>query len=321
MGEWKAPPILKAEFKLGMISCDLDAKAVQKLVMTNKELQDHGYPMHGTLALQNIQELALDTTDGEELKACERCGEKFRLGAIADSQECNYHPIRPRQRLVEGAKERFYPCCNKTINLPGCTLWHHVFKEESIAKLHESCQFTTLPPVESNSFKQELIALDCEMVYTTVGFELGRITVVDYSGALLFDTLCKPENPVIDYNTRFSGITDFDSEPTMSLGQVKDALAKLADQSTIIIGHGLENDLLVLRVFMFNRQLIHENVIDTVQVYPHPQGLPFRNSLARLMQQELKRTIQADASGHDSLQDAKSCIELLVHYLARPSKR
>lgn len=46
-------------------------------------------------------------------------------------------------------------------------------------------------------------ALDCEMSYTTVGLELTRVTVIDRDLATVYESLVKPENPIIDYNTRY----------------------------------------------------------------------------------------------------------------------
>ena len=41
------------------------------------------------------------------------------------------------------------------------------------------------------------------MCYTTNGNELTRITVIDTSGKIVYEQLVKPENPIIDYNTRW----------------------------------------------------------------------------------------------------------------------
>ena len=50
--------------------------------------------------------------------------------------------------------------------------------------------------------KEVVFALDCEMCYTTRGIELTRVTVVDEDGALTYETFVKPDNPILDYNTR-----------------------------------------------------------------------------------------------------------------------
>lgn len=43
------------------------------------------------------------------------------------------------------------------------------------------------------------IFLQC---YTTQGLELARVTVVNSSLQVIYDTFVKPDNDVIDYNTR-----------------------------------------------------------------------------------------------------------------------
>lgn len=49
--------------------------------------------------------------------------------------------------------------------------------------------------------------MDCEMVTTTKGLELARVSLVDYNFEPVFDSFVKPTNPIINYNTRYSGIT------------------------------------------------------------------------------------------------------------------
>ena len=48
------------------------------------------------------------------------------------------------------------------------------------------------------------------MVYTGLGLELVKVTVVGVDGRLVYESLVMPENDIIDYNTRFSGITQKD---------------------------------------------------------------------------------------------------------------
>ncbi|OMH85773.1 RNA exonuclease 3 [Zancudomyces culisetae] len=80
----------------------------------------------------------------------------------------------------------------------------------------------------------------------------------------------------------------------------------MISKDTILLGHGLENDLRALRI-------VHENVIDTADMFPHHLGLPYRYSLKLLASKYLKSFIQSSA--HDSKQDAYTCLELVAHKL------
>jgi hypothetical protein len=55
--------------------------------------------------------------------------------------------------------------------------------------------------------KNKILAMDNEMVRTKTGLELSRITIINFEGEVLYDQLVKPENEILDYNTKFSGMT------------------------------------------------------------------------------------------------------------------
>jgi len=58
----------------------------------------------------------------------------------------------------------------------------------------------------------------------------------------------------------------------MDLIAIRKALHDIIDTNTILIGHGLENDLKTLRI-------IHHRCIDTALLFPHKAGNPYRRSL------------------------------------------
>lgn len=85
-----------------------------------------------------------------------------------------------------------------------------------------------------------------------------RISVVDKLGKPIMDELVKPRHPVLDMNSRFSGITSLDGAK-LDLEQARDKFLELVNRDTIVVGQSLENDFKVLR-------LIHTRVIDTAMV-------------------------------------------------------
>ena len=73
---------------------------------------------------------------------------------------------------------------------------------------------------------------------------------------------------------------------------------------TILIGHSLECDLTALKIR-------HSLCIDTALIYKHPRGGPYKPALKWLAQKWLGREIQSGEGGHDSAEDARTCVDLL----------
>ena len=84
---------------------------------------------------------------------------------------------------------------------------------------------------------------------------------------------------------------------------LKDKIMSIVKAETLLVGHGLENDLKALR-------MVHRNVLDTAVLFPHPQGPPWKSALKILAQRYLRKHIQ-DGS-HDSVDDARAAMDLVL---------
>lgn len=154
---------------------------------------------------------------------------------------------------------------------------------------------------------RQVLVIDCEMVTTTVDrFALARVSLLDWKGVTIFDSLVKPSDPVQDYLTPYSGITkEMLDATTFTLQDVQNKLTELLTANTILAGHSLDSDLRALKMsFPF--------VVDTALLYPHPRGPPQKSSLKWLTQKYLGREIQKNNTlGHDSVEDAQACLDLI----------
>ncbi|XP_027765944.1 RNA exonuclease 1 homolog [Empidonax traillii] len=248
-------------------------------------------------------------------RICCRCGTEYMVsasGSCIRKEECVHHWGRLRKQRVPGGWETHYSCCSGAVGSPGCQVAKqhvHDGRKESLDGFVKT--FEKLPTTDGYP---GIYALDCEMCYTKQGLELTRVTVINSDLKVVYDTFVKPDSKVVDYNTRFSGVTEEDLENTsITLRDVQAVLLNMFSADTILIGHSLESDLFALK-------LIHGTVVDTAIVFPHRLGLPYKRALRTLMADYLKRIIQDNVEGHDSSEDARACMELMVWKIKEDAK-
>uniref|UniRef100_A0A3P8UL68 RRM domain-containing protein n=2 Tax=Cynoglossus semilaevis TaxID=244447 RepID=A0A3P8UL68_CYNSE len=146
------------------------------------------------------------------------------------------------------------------------------------------------------------------MCVTIKGNELTRVSVVDADGTCVLDELVKPANRIINYCTRYSGITAAMLRPvTTTLRNVQHKLKALLPRDAVLVGHSLNSDLVALK-------LIHRHVIDTSLLYRREFGQRFK--LKVLAQVVLKKHIQTKKMlGHDSIEDAAAALEVAQYFI------
>jgi len=299
---------------------------MKKYVLTEQQLVDNGFPRvdpeeAGKAIVKVESSVKASRTSDPDRRTCIRCKAIYRVdkfGKQIEKEDCIYHwgrQCRRRGNRALGGSVTVFYCCQQGADSTGCQVGKlHV---TDVLDYNDMRGFVTTmeTPNTSRSSAGKVFALDCEMCYTTQGNELTRVTVIDMAGEVIYESLVKPESEVVDYNTRFSGITEEDlTNVTTSLMQVQAVLLMKFEAKDILIGHSLESDLKALK-------MIHSTVVDTSVVFPHRMGPPFKIALRFLAGEHLKRIIQNDEGGHDSKEDALACLDLMKMKVKEDVKR
>ncbi|GAA5858116.1 hypothetical protein JCM1840_001049 [Sporobolomyces johnsonii] len=286
----------------------LTRERVEQFVHNDETLAKFGYVLEVPDGLGGDK-----VTEVGSVRKCDRCGKEFTVkGELneTDRQACQYHYGRMVTEKVSGVRQRVWSCC-PSVGAQPCQVGPHVFKDEDPTALHSRVAFVPSSSLRTSSSNLpsplDLVALDCELIYTASGMSLARLTVLSPSGSLLLDEHVRPPSAVLDLNTRFSGVREEDlQEAVLDVAGVRKALARFVSEETIVVGHGVENDLKALR-------LVHKRVIDTAILFPHPNGGTWRYALRNLTKDILGKFIQdSDPTiGHSAEDDASAALELV----------
>ncbi|KAL0942792.1 RNA exonuclease [Colletotrichum truncatum] len=325
---------------------------VRRLITPIDGLANHGY-VSSVPSEADVDKARQGLEAAKGWEKCDRCEKRFQMfpgrreedGALASGGSCTYHwgkTYFPERQLGDRSKQpKRYRCCGQAVgDSAGCyTTPHHVFKASDPKRLATVLNFAETP-ANPNVPSNRAVCFDCEMCYTVYGLELIRLTATAWpTGEELLDVLVQPVGEIIDLNSRYSGVwpedmasakpwTAKEEDPTPAQAKnisspkklkktmkivsspevARDLLFSLIGPDTPLIGHGLENDLNAVRI-------IHPTLIDTVLLYPHKYGLPYRQGLKMLMDNLLNRKIQVETAGkvqgHDSAEDARAAGDLV----------
>lgn len=148
-------------------------------------------------------------------------------------------------------------------------------------------------------------------------YALARVSVVrgqgEHEGQPFIDDYIAIREPIVDYLTSYSGITQQDLDPRISqhsllpLKLVYKKLWILLNLGCKFLGHGLKQDFRVI-----NMHVPKSQIIDTIDLLFLKSRLR-KLSLAFLAWYLLKEDIQMET--HDSIEDSRTALKLYRKYL------
>lgn len=198
----------------------------------------------------------------------------------------------------------------------------------------ENKTYKLLNPTTERPGPSTIIALDTEFVAVRqpeiemnsdgeretirpIVYALARASVVrgqgEHEGVPFIDDYISIKEPIVDYLTSYSGITEEDLNPRTtkhSLLPLKVAYKKLwilLNLGCKFLGHGLKQDFRVINIHVPKSQ-----VIDTIDLFFLKARLR-KLSLAFLAWYLLKEDIQLET--HDSIEDSRTALKLYRKYL------
>jgi RNA exonuclease 4 len=202
-------------------------------------------------------------------------------------------------------------------------------KEEN-QKRNDNKQKSSGPPKPLNDDFSitDALALDCEMVGTGLGGVkslLGQVSIVNEYLNVVYTSYCKPTEPITDYRTQWSGLTEIHLRDAPSFQEVQQKVIEIfnsssdSDRKIIMTGHGLENDLECLRI-THAKELIRDTALWKPILRPPHFKKPQR--LRKLAKIHCNFSIQRTSAqgvqiGHDPSEDAMASMALYLKFKTR----
>ncbi|KAF5730733.1 exonuclease family protein [Tripterygium wilfordii] len=111
----------------------------------------------------------------------------------------------------------------------------------------DDSKLNILAPMNDDFSLTDVVAMDCEMVGVGQGNKsaLGRVTLVNKWGNVLYDEFVRPVERVADFRTQISGIRPQDLKKAKDFQVAQKKVAELI-HGRILVGHALRNDLKAL---------------------------------------------------------------------------
>ena len=197
-------------------------------------------------------------------------------------------------------------------------------------------------PLNDDFSITDCLALDCEMVGVGLGgvkSVLGQVSVINEHLNVVYTSYCRPTETVTDYRTQWSGLTEVQLRDAPSFEEVQKKVMELfgtnsdggddnddnndnennAPRRRIMTGHGLENDLEVLRM-THPKELLRDTA--TWKPILRPPHFKKPQKLRKLVKIHCNFSIQQTTTngtkvGHDPSEDARGSRVLYLKFRSR----
>lgn len=176
--------------------------------------------------------------------------------------------------------------------------------------------------------KSSAIVLDCEMVQVEGGRrEVAFISAIDFlTGKVLINNYVQPTAKVVNWDSRFSGITPNALNKAVRNGTAlngwegaRSELWKYMNRDTVLVGHSLNNDLDVLGILHGN--IVDSSILTSEAVFlglHSGEQLPRTWSLKTLASELVNYNIQVGKNGHNALEDAHATRDVVIWCIRYP---
>ncbi|CAI7602075.1 unnamed protein product [Penicillium glandicola] len=188
--------------------------------------------------------------------------------------------------------------------------------------------FRQVPRSSDGLPKRRAIVLDCEMVQVEAGRrELAFLSAIDFlTGEVLIDNYVQPKSKVVNWDSRFSGVTPGAMNKAIKKGTAlngwegaRSKLWEFMDSETVLVGHSLNNDLDVLGIIHWN--IVDSSIITSEAVFytvHASESLSRTWSLKALTNELVNYDIQVGKQGHSALEDAHATRDIVIWCLRYP---
>lgn len=154
------------------------------------------------------------------------------------------------------------------------------------------------------------IAIDCEMVGVGeggYGHALARVSIVDFHGRQVYDSYVRPQERVVDWRTRISGIAPKHMAVAREFADVQAQVSQLL-HTRILVGHDLKHDLDVLMLDHPRKDIRDTAKFSGFKKYGHGPK-PALRVLAREI-----LGVEIQTGQHSSIEDARVAMLLFRRY-------